>query len=82
MFLEGIGCEGDNHADTEVSEEGVGEACQRSHSPLACGRSQAETLPPREINSGIEPHLQPVEEPVPEQVTANEEDYGSEGRPC
>ncbi|GAB0205507.1 acid sphingomyelinase-like phosphodiesterase 3b [Grus japonensis] len=69
-------CERNSPADTNVSEEGGGGGAPgaRAEIPLqplekAMVR-QAVPLQPMEVYGGADIHLQPVEDPIPEQVDA------------
>ena len=67
-------CERNNDADTKVSEEGGGEAAPdtRAEIPLQpvvkTMVTQAVPLQPLEVNGGADLHLQPREDPMPEEV--------------
>ena len=69
-------CERNNSADTKVREEGGGGGAPgtRAEIPLQpVGKTmvrQAVPLQPMEVNGGADIHLQPVEDPTPEQVDA------------
>ena len=69
-------CERNNSADTKVSEEGGGGGAPgtRAEIPLQpmvkTMVRQAVPLQPMEVNGGADIHLQPVEDPTPEQVDA------------
>ena len=68
-------CERNNSADTKVSEEGGGGSAPgaRTDSPAACDEDHGEAgcpLQPMQVNAGAEIHLQPVEDPTPEQGDA------------
>ena len=69
-------CERNNSADTKVSEEGGGGGAPgtRAEIPLQpvvkTMVRQAVPLQPMEVNSGADIHLQPVEDPTPEQGDA------------
>ncbi|GAB0178358.1 zinc finger and BTB domain-containing protein 5 [Grus japonensis] len=67
-------CERNNSADTKVSEEGGGEGAPgaRAEIPLQPMEKtmvrQAVTQQPMEDHARVDIHLQPVEDPMPEQV--------------
>ena len=69
-------CERNNSADTKVSEEGGGGGAPgaRAEIPLQLVVKtmvrQAVPLQPMEVNGGADIHLQPTEDPKPEQVDA------------
>ena len=73
-------CERNNPADPQVSEEGGGGGAPgiRAEIPLqpvekTVGKTmvrQAVPLQPREVHSGADLHLQPGEDPTPEQEDA------------
>ena len=69
-------CERNNSADTKVSEEGGGGGAPgtRAEIPLQpvvkTMVRQAVPLQPMEVHDGADIHLQPVEDPTPEQVDA------------
>ncbi|PKU43327.1 protein pxr1-like [Limosa lapponica baueri] len=69
-------CERNNSADTKVSEEeeGGGAPGARAEIPLQSMVKtmvrQAVPLQPIEVNGGTDIHLQPMEDPTPEQVGA------------
>ena len=71
-----VTCERNSPADPQVSEEGgAGRAPgTRAEIPLQpVGKTmvrQAVLLQPREVHSGADIHLQPREDPTPEQVGA------------
>ena len=66
----GVGCERNNHADPEVSEEGErgGAPGARAEIPLQpvvkTMVRQAVPLQPMEVYGGADIHLQPVEDPM------------------
>jgi len=66
-------CERNNSADTKVREEVGGGGAEI---PLQLGvvtmERQAVTLQPMEVHGGANIHLQPVEDPMPEQVDVPE----------
>ena len=80
-------CERSNSADTKVSEEGGagGAPGTRAEIPLQPLVQpmvrQAVPLQPTEVNGGADLHLQPGEEPTPEQVDAPEEGCEPVGSP-
>ena len=65
-------CEKNNHADTKVSEgAGGGAGAEIPLQPM--GKTtvrQAVPLQPMEVHGGADIHLQPVEDPTPEQADA------------
>ena len=67
-------CERNNSADTKVSEEGGGGGAPGTGAEIPLqpvGKTmvrQAVPLQPMEVHSGADIHLQPVEDPMPEQV--------------
>ena len=69
-------CERNNSADTKVSEEGGGGGAPgaRAEIPLQpMGKTmvrQAVPLQPMEVHGGADIHLQPMEDPMLEQVDA------------
>ena len=69
-------CERNNSADTKVSEEGGGGGAPGAGAEIPLqpvGKTmvrQAVPLQPMEVHGGAEIHLQPVEDPTPEQVGA------------
>ena len=71
-----MGCERNNHADTEVSEEGEGGGAPgtRAEIPLQpvvkTMVRQAVPLQPMDLNGRADIHLQPVEDLTLEQVDA------------
>jgi len=70
------GCERNNSADTRVSEGagGGGDPCTRAEVPLQLVVKimvrQTVPLQPMEVHSETDIHLQPMEDPMPEQVHA------------
>ena len=71
-----MGCERNNHADPEFSGEGEG-----GDSPAARGERAGCPPEPMEVNGGAEIPLQPVEDPMPEQVAGPGEGRDSVGKP-
>ena len=70
-----IRCERNNSADTKASEEGGGGApgtgAEIPLQPMVKTMvRQAVPLQPMEVHGGADIHLQPVEDPTPEQVDA------------
>ena len=69
-------CERNNSADTKVSEGGGGGGAPgaRAEIPLQplvkTMVRQAVPLQPMEVHGGADTHLQPMEDPTPEQVDA------------
>ena len=69
-------CERNNSAGTEVSEEVGGGGAPGTRAEIPVRRvektmvRQAVPLQPMEVNGGADIHLQPVEDPTPEQVDA------------
>ena len=69
-------CERNNPTDTKVSEEGREESAPGAGAEIPLQPMvktvvrQAAPLQPVEVNSGADIHLQPVEDPTPEQVDA------------
>ena len=69
-------CERNNSADTKVSEEGGGRGAPGAGAEIPLQPlvqpmvRQAVPLQPTEVNGGADLHLQPVEDPTPEQVDA------------
>ena len=69
-------CESNSSADTKVREEGGGGGAPgaRAEIPLQpmvkTMVRQAVPLQPMEVHSGADIHLQPMEDPTPEQVDA------------
>jgi len=69
-------CERNNCASTKISEEGGGQAVLGAGSeiPLQSVEKtmarQAVSVQPMEVHSGANIHLQPVEDPTPEQADA------------
>jgi len=67
-------CEGNNSADTKVSEEGGGGDAPGAGTVIALQPvmktmvRQAVPLQPMEVHRGANVHLQHMEDPVPEQV--------------
>ena len=57
-------CESNNSADTKVREEGGGGGAPGARAEIP--------LQPMEVNGGADIHLQPVEDPTPEQVDARD----------
>ena len=81
-------CERNSSAGTKVSAEGGGGGAPgtRAEIPLQPLMKtmvrQAVTLQPTEVNSGADMHLQPMEDPTPEQVNAPKEGCDPMGSPC
>jgi len=69
-------CERNNSADTKVSEEGGGGGAPGAGAEVLLQPlekimvRQAVPLQPMEVHSGPHSHLQPMEDPTPEQVDA------------
>ena len=69
-------CERNNSADTKVSEEGGGGGAPGAGAEIPLQPvvktmvRQAVPLQPMEVHGGADIHLQPVEDPTPEQVDA------------
>ena len=69
-------CERNNSADTKVSEEGGGGGAPGTGAEIPLQPAvktmvrQAVPLQPMEIHGGADIHLQPVEDPTPEQGDA------------
>ena len=69
-------CERKNSADTKVSEEGGGGGAPGSGAEIPLqplGKTmvrQAVPLQPMEVHGGADIHLQPLEDPTPEQADA------------
>ena len=67
-------CERNNSADTKVSEEGRGGGASGTGAEIPLQPvvktmvRQAVPLQPMEVHGGADIHLQPVEDPIPEQV--------------
>ncbi|GAB0209825.1 AN1-type zinc finger protein 5-like [Grus japonensis] len=74
--------------DTEVSEEGGGGGAPRTRAEIPLQPvvktmvRQAVPLQPMEDDGGADIHLQPVEDPMPEQVEAPEGGCDPMGSPC
>jgi len=68
--------ERNNSADTKVSEEGGGGGAPGTGAEIPLQPMektmvrQAVPLQPVEVHSGVDTHLQPMEDPMPEQVDA------------
>ena len=65
--------EKNNHADTKVSEGGGGGGAGAEIPLQPMGKTmvrQAVPLQPMEVHGGADIHLQPAEDPTPEQVDA------------
>ncbi|GAB0190217.1 acid sphingomyelinase-like phosphodiesterase 3b [Grus japonensis] len=71
-------CERNNSTDTKVSEEGGGGGAPGAGTEIPLQPvektmvKQAVPLQPMEVHSGADIHLQPVEDPTPEQVDVSE----------
>ena len=71
-------CERNNPADPQVSEEGGGGGAPGAGAEIPLQPvvktmvRQAVPLQPMEVHGGADIHLQPVEDPMPEQVDAPE----------
>ena len=67
-------CEKNNHADTKVSEgAGGGAGAEIPLQPMVKTMvRQAVPLQPMDVHGGADTHLQPLEDPMPEQVGAPE----------
>ena len=69
-------CERNNSADIKVSEEGGGGGAQDARAEISLQTvmktmvRQAVPLQTMDVHSGADIHLQPVEDPMPEQVDA------------
>ncbi|GAB0183117.1 hypothetical protein GRJ2_000777000 [Grus japonensis] len=70
-------CERNNSADTKVSAEGGGGGAPGARAEIPLQQPvektmvrQAVPLQPMEVNGGADIHLQPMEDPTPEQVDA------------
>ena len=69
-------CERNSSADTKVSEEGGGGGAPGAGAEIPLQPivktmvRQAVPLQPMEVHGGADIHLQPVEDPTPEQVDA------------
>ncbi|GAB0209312.1 AN1-type zinc finger protein 5-like [Grus japonensis] len=76
-----------SNSDTKVSEEGGGEGNPgtRAEIPLQSVEKtmvrQAVPLQPMEVNGGADIHLQPMEDPIPEQVDTPEGGFDPVGSP-
>ncbi|KAM9590886.1 uncharacterized protein ACIBXB_005926 [Morphnus guianensis] len=74
--------ERNTYADTKVREEGGGGGVPEEVMPLQpMVRWQAVPLQPMEVNDGADAHLQPVEDPTPEQSDAPKDGRDSMGKP-
>ena len=81
-------CERNNSADTKVSEEGGGGGAPgtRAEIPLQplvkTMVMQVVPLQPMEVHGGADIHLQPMEDPTPEQADVPEGGCSPVGSPC
>ncbi|GAB0205629.1 hypothetical protein GRJ2_003028500 [Grus japonensis] len=81
-------CERNSPADTEVSEEGGGGGAPdaRAEIPLQPLEKttvrQAVPLQPMEVHGGADIHLQPMKDPMPEQVEVPKGGCDPLGSPC
>ncbi|GAB0204350.1 epimerase family protein SDR39U1 [Grus japonensis] len=81
-------CERNNSADTQVSEEEGGGGAPGARAEILLQPMekimvrQAVPLQPMEVHGGADIHLQPREDPTPEQVEAPEGGCDPVGSPC
>ena len=81
-------CERNNSADTKVREEGGGGGAPGAGAEIPLqpvGKTmvrQAVPLQPMEVHGGADIHLQPMEDPTPEQVDAPKGGCDPVGSPC
>ncbi|KAK4832525.1 hypothetical protein QYF61_023857, partial [Mycteria americana] len=85
----GVGiCEKNNSTDTKVNEEGVGGGAPGARAGISLQpmmKTMVKHVVPLqiiEVNGGADIHLQPMEEPMPEQVGALERGRDPVGSPC
>ena len=80
-------CERNNSADTQVSEEGGGGGAPGAGAEIPLQPvvktmvRQAVPLQPMEVHGGADIHLQPLEDPTPEQVAGPGGGRDSVGKP-